>query len=126
LAGGAEGDSREKNPGKAVDADEPDGEHASDHDRLRDQSGAPRLEMIDHHAENHAEHRAGEHGHGDHQPLLRVVELEVARDLHPERPEHHPDHEGDVEIEERSEQRRRVAGTEERLVHHRNMVRISP
>jgi hypothetical protein len=122
CAGNAEDDTGEKNPRKAVDADEPDGEYAGQDDRLCDQSGAPRLEMIDHHAEDYTEPRAGEHGHRDHQPLLRVVELEVARDLHPQRPEHHPDHEGDVEIEERSEQRRRVTGSEERLVDHCNMV----
>ena len=93
------------------------------HDRLGDQSRKPRLEMVDHDAEDHADYGAGEDGHGDHQALLRVVEPEVGCDLDAERPEHHPDHERYVEVEERSEQRRRITRPEERLVDHRNRSR---
>jgi hypothetical protein len=123
CAGDAQDDACEQDPGKALNAHEPDGQQADQHDRLGDQSGEPRLEMIDHDAEDHADHRAGEHGHGDHQALLRVVELQVGCDLDAERSEHDPDHERDVEVEERGEQRRRITGTEERLVHHRNRSR---
>ena len=103
CAGDAEDDADEENPGKAVDAVEPGDEQADDHDHLADQAGALRLEMIDQHTVDDPDQGAGEHRHRDHQPLLRVVEIEVTSDLDAQRSEHHPDHEGDVEIEERGE-----------------------
>jgi hypothetical protein len=54
------------------------------------------------------QHRAGERRHRDHQPLLRWVEPELLRDDRRERSEHDPDHERDVEVQKRGEQRRRV------------------
>src|SRR5450631_1878225 len=49
----AKDDAGQKNPGEAVDTVEPDCKEADEHDHLRDQPGAPRLEVIDQHAEEH-------------------------------------------------------------------------
>ena len=38
-------------------------------------------DAVDEHAEHHAQQRAGEHRHRDHQALLRRVEVEIVRDL---------------------------------------------
>ena len=52
-------------------------------------------------------------------PFCAVRQAEVVGDLHAQRAEHDPDHEGQVEIEESGEQRRRMAGFEKECSVHR-------
>ena len=66
-------------------------------------------------AVDHADHRAGEGGDGDHHALLRGIEPELLGDDRRERSEQDPDHERHVEIEEGGEQGRAVARLPERF-----------
>ena len=75
----------------------------------------------DEHAVDDAQHRAGEHRRRDHQALLRGVEMQVFGDEDGERSEDHPDHEADVEIEERCDKRGQMPGAKKSAVHGRRL-----
>jgi hypothetical protein len=83
----------------AVDTEVPGEEQGDDDDHLADGPGHLRLQVVDQDAHENAQDRAGEHRGGHHHALLGVREAEIRGDLHAERAEHHPDHEGEVEIE---------------------------
>jgi hypothetical protein len=88
----------------------------------------PSAWVIDQHAHHHPQQAAGQHRRRHHQALLRLGEVERGGDLHRQRSEHHPDHEGDVEVEKRGQQRRCVAGLPESFVHavlQKNLVVVS-
>jgi hypothetical protein len=57
---------------------------------------------------------------GDHHSLLGMGQVEIAGDLHAQRAEHHPDHEGHVEVEKRGDEGWPVAGLPERVIHGRS------
>jgi hypothetical protein len=81
-----------------VDAELPGDEHRGDDDDLADGAGLLRLQMVDQHAHQHAQQRACQHRHGNHEAFLGVCELKILGDLHAERAEQHPHHEGEIEI----------------------------
>jgi hypothetical protein len=91
----------------------PGQDQAGQHDQLADHPGLLGADAVDQHAVDQAQQRAGQHGDGDHQALLGGVEVEVLGDGHAQRAQDHPDHEAEVEIQERGEQGRRVAGLQE-------------
>ena len=76
-------------------------------------AGLLRRQAIDQHAHDDAQQRAGQHRRGDHQALFGVRQAEVLGDADAQRAEQHPDHEGEVEVEEGREQRGRMAGLQE-------------
>ena len=57
-----------------------------------------------------AKKRSGEDGRGDHQEFLVGAEAEIGSDHRAERAEKGPDHETDVEVEERRCERGPVTG----------------
>ena len=60
--------------------------------------GALRRPAIGQQAEQEAQYGAGEDRRGDHHRALLGAQLQVAGNLHPQRAEHVPDHEAQVEI----------------------------
>jgi len=92
-----------------VHAQQPGDGEAGQHEDLSDHSGLLGPDAIDHHPGDEAQQGAGQHRHGDHETLLGRVEPEIPGDGHAQRPEQHPDHEAEIEIEEGGEQGRRVA-----------------
>jgi hypothetical protein len=71
-----------------------------DHDHLTDGAGQLRLQVVDQDAHDDAQDRAGENRGGHHHSLLGVRQAEILGDLHAERAEHDPDHEGEIESKE--------------------------
>jgi hypothetical protein len=96
-----------------------DGE-TGDHDELAGDGDLLRAEAIDQRAADDAQERAGEHRGADQQALLGRIEMQVLGDRDPQRAEQHPDHERQVEIQERGEQGGRMPGLEESSVHRRD------
>jgi hypothetical protein len=117
-AGNAEEEAEDQRLLVAVDAMLPGDEQRDDDDDLADGAGHLRLQVVDQHAHHQAQQRAGQHRCRDHEALLRMGQVEVGGDLHAERAEDHPDHEGEIEVEKGGEQRRRVAGLEKGAVEH--------
>lgn len=101
----------------AVHAQQPGGREGGDDDDLGEDAGALRRPAIGQQAEQEAQYGAGEDRRGDHHRALLGAQLQVAGNLHPQRAEHVPDHEAQVEIEKRREQGRRMAGLPEAVVH---------
>ena len=79
--------------------------------------------MVDQHTQQNPQRGAGEHRGGDHQAFMRRIELQLFGDGDTQRPEQHPDHEADVEIQEGCEQCRQVARLEKTLMHRCSLSR---
>ena len=75
-----------------------------------DQSGAPAADPLRHPAEDRPEERSAEQRDSGQESFLRGRELQRFADEWSERSEDHPDHEADVEIQERGCQCGRVPG----------------
>ena len=88
-------------------------DQAGDHHDLGADADPLGAEAVDQHAERHPQQRAGQHRGRDHQALLGGIEVQVPGDGDAERTKQHPDHEAEVEIQERGEQRRHMAGLDE-------------
>ena len=80
-----------------------------------DHRGVLAPDVLRQHAEREAHQRAGQDRHREHESLLSRVEPEGLADERAHRAVQHPDREAEVEVEERSEQRRPVAGLQEGL-----------
>jgi hypothetical protein len=68
--------------------------------------------MVGHDAQDQPQRRAAQERQSDHEAALGVVEFESRRDRVRQRPQQHPHHEADVEVQEGAQQGRRVAGFE--------------
>ena len=119
-AGDAEHGGQEQGLGEGMNPQLPGQEHAANDDQLADNAGLLRPEAVDKHAVDHAQEGAGQGRGGDHQALLGGVEVKIGPDQDRQRPEQHPDHEADVEIQERGEQGGRMARLQHRLERHAN------
>jgi hypothetical protein len=111
--GDAEEEAQDQHLRVAVDAELPGHGQGGDHDDLADGAGHLGLEVVHQHAHHDAQQGAGEHRGGHHQALLGVGEAQVAGDLHAQRAEDDPHHEGEVEVQKGGQQCGRVAGLEE-------------
>ena len=83
-------------------------EQTYDHDDLADRAGLLRSDAIDEQPVDETQDCARERRHRDHQSFLCRRQAHFLGNDRRERPEHHPHHEGEVEIEERGEQCRLV------------------
>ncbi|MNE65251.1 hypothetical protein D3C80_1607180 [compost metagenome] len=92
------------------------GQGDDDHD-LADQAGGLGRQAIDQQAHGEAQYRTGQNGCGHHQAPLLCTQLQVGGNLHRQRAEQVPDHEAQVEIQERSEQRGHMPGFPEAGTH---------
>ena len=102
--------------GEAVDPEPPADQQPGHDDQLVERAGQLLADAVAEQAVDDPQHRAGQRRHRHHQALLGRIEPELAGDDRRQRPEHDPDHERDVEIEERGEQGRVVARLPEALV----------
>ena len=91
---------------------------ADDHHHLADDAGAPGLEAIHQHAIDHAQQRSGEHRQRHHEAFLCRAQVQVRGHLHGQRPEHHPNHEAHVKVEERGQQRGKMPSLEKITFDH--------
>ncbi len=89
---------------EAVDAEEPGDAKTREHQHLADDPGALGAQVVDQQAHEHPQKGACEIRDGHHQALLRRVQVKVGGHQHRQRPQQHPDHEAEVEIEEGREQ----------------------
>ncbi len=78
-----------------------------------DETGAASADPVPEHAEDRPEQGAAQQRDGDEQALLRGREAQLLAQERRERAEQHPRHEADVEVQQRRDQRRQVAATEE-------------
>jgi hypothetical protein len=115
--GDAEGEGEQEDFAVAADAEEPSGGKGQDHHHLHGDADAAWLELVHQEAVGHAQEGAREHGHGDHEAELSRLQMQGMPDLHAQRPEQHPDHEGHVEIEEGTEQGRQMTDIAETRLH---------
>ncbi len=83
----------------AVHAQQPGGREGGDDDDLGEDAGALRRPAIGQQAEQEAQYGAGEDRRGDHHRALLGRSVAGRRQSAPQRAEHVPDHEAQVEIE---------------------------
>jgi hypothetical protein len=88
---------------EAVDAEQPAGGQPAHDDDLADDTGLLRLDLIHQHAHDDAQQGAGQNRGGHHEALLGGAQAEAVGDLHAQRPQDYPDHEGQVEVEKGAE-----------------------
>jgi len=88
-----------------------------------DDAGVAGADAVGHQAQDESERRAAQKRQRDHQSALRLIQLELGDDRIGERAEQYPDHEADVEVAERAEQRRRMTGLQETSQVHDKLSR---
>ncbi|KFB70667.1 MAG: hypothetical protein AW09_004260 [Candidatus Accumulibacter phosphatis] len=118
-AGNAEEAAEDQRLLVAVDAEVPGDEQRDDDDHLSDGASQFGFQVVNQHAHDDAQDGAGKHRRGDHHPFLCVRQAEILGDLHAQGPQHHPDHESQVEVEKSGQQGRPMPGLPEFLVHCR-------
>ena len=106
--------------------DRPADQQRRERERQPGEAGAPAADAIGEDAEHRPEERAAEQRHGDQQALLRGAHAELLAQKRRQRSENHPHHEADVEIEQRRDERRRVAGFKKGLLSHHASIEMTP
>ncbi|MNJ59204.1 hypothetical protein D3C77_548750 [compost metagenome] len=92
------------------------GEGDDDH-HLADQPGGLGRQAVDQHAHGKAQDRPGQDRRGHHQAPLLCTQLQIGGNLHRQRAKQVPDHEAEVEVQERGEQRGHMPGFPEAGTH---------
>jgi len=111
-----------------VDAADPCPRQPADHQNLTDDSCRLGADPIDGHAHEEAREGPRKIRQRHHESLLGRIQIEILGDRHSQRPEQDPDHERDVEVEERREESRGVSRFHEFLDLHGcgpRLVRLS-
>ena len=112
-AGNAEEEARARRSARCVVRELPARDQRQQRQRQTEHPGAPPADALAEHAEQRPEQRAAQQRNRRDESLLGRRQPEVFAQKRRERPEQHPRHEADVEVEQRGDERRRVPGAKE-------------